>query len=176
MFKNIFRRRRNLAGPFDGIFENVADAVHHGAILTVVDATATQRGDATYMSGAKIDGTHEGSICVGSGVDGGAVCWISRTGTVKGNITAGSVYIEGKVEGVVRAKRVVIDGQGRLNGAVVTEQLIVRNPTLATVNSRLMSQAVERELAVRREAQNKAAVEAETADSHLSVVATGGRQ
>ncbi len=90
-------------------------------------------GDARNIT--KIDGRYEGKIEVGNGIDSETVLWISKTGHITGGAVAEQVFIEGKVDGEVRAKVVVIDGAGHIGGKVTCQLLICQNPDEADIRA-----------------------------------------
>ena len=90
-------------------------------------------GDARNIT--KIDGRYEGRIEVGNGIDSETVLWVAKTGHITGGAVAEQVFIEGKIDGEVRAKVVVIDGAGRIGGKVMCQLLICQNPDEADIRA-----------------------------------------
>jgi cytoskeletal protein CcmA (bactofilin family) len=83
-----------------------------GAVVQSLLATNTQfQGDLDAVGGIKIEGTVAGSVRVSEGV-------LVLTGTIRGDVFAETVFIDGNVDGSLCATRVLMGSNGHVQGTV----------------------------------------------------------
>ncbi len=88
---------------------------------TVIGADAKFKGELAFEGGVRVDGTFEGSIKTPGKV------LISQKGTMKAEIEAGSITVEGNVQGNLNAQdRVELNASCKLNGDIKASKLIVK--------------------------------------------------
>lgn len=83
-----------------------------GGVVHSLLASSTQfQGDLDAVGGIKIEGTVAGSVRVSEGV-------LVLTGTIRGDVFAETVFIDGNVEGSLCATRVLMGSNGHVQGTV----------------------------------------------------------
>ncbi|MDH4121880.1 MAG: polymer-forming cytoskeletal protein [Deltaproteobacteria bacterium] len=83
------------------------------------------KGSIQFEGSLRVDGKIEGHITAKDGVE--HVLVISRDGEVKGNLTAGSVIINGRVKGHVKAShRTEVLKHGNLSGDILTDEILIQ--------------------------------------------------
>jgi len=87
---------------------------------TVIGADATFKGELSFKGSVRIDGTFEGGIKTPGTV------FISQTGKVKAEISAGDIKVDGKVEGNMTSEgRIQLNASCKLVGDVKAGKLLV---------------------------------------------------
>lgn len=76
----------------------MVDTVRPEEFATVIGADAQFKGELTFQGGVRIDGQFEGAITTPGRV------LVSREGKVKAEIKAGSIVVEGSIEGNVSVR------------------------------------------------------------------------
>lgn len=72
----------------------------------------------------------EGTVDFSGTIDGNIRCdvlTLREQGTVKGEVTANSVYIQGTVKGLIRAKNVNLQATCKVEGIIIHEQLSIED-------------------------------------------------
>ena len=87
---------------------------------TVIGADATFKGELSFQGSVRIDGTFEGGIKTPGSV------FISQTGKVKAEISAGDIKVDGSVEGNMTSEgRIQLNASCKLTGDVKAAKLHV---------------------------------------------------
>ncbi|MGH7151888.1 MAG: bactofilin family protein [Planctomycetota bacterium] len=87
---------------------------------TIIGPDAVLKGEISFESGLRVDGTFEGKVKTKGTVS------ISSKGKVKGEIEAGHVILEGEIEGNVAAQeRVELRETARMKGDLLAAKLLV---------------------------------------------------
>jgi len=87
---------------------------------TVIGADATFKGELSFQGSVRIDGNFEGGIKTPGSV------FISQTGKVKAEISAGDLKVDGSVEGNISSEgRIQLNASCKLVGDVKAAKLLV---------------------------------------------------
>lgn len=106
------------------LYPSVSAAVKAMAIGSVLASNSLSTGLIKCTTGVKIDGRHFGDVVVdGSDM---AVCWISPAATIRGQICAPVVYVEGAVHGDIFADRVIVMRGGVVDGDIYAVETMVQ--------------------------------------------------
>lgn len=88
---------------------------------TVIGSDAKFKGELAFEGGVRIDGQFEGSIKTPGKV------LVSQKGSMKAEIEAGNITVEGKVEGNLNAQdRIELNASCKLNGDIKATKLVVK--------------------------------------------------
>lgn len=88
--------------------------------LTIIGADTHIEGKMKFQKGAKINGRFDGDIT------GPGELRVSNNATCRANIDAGSVSVDGTIEGNVNAKdRVALNNGGRVKGDIVAAKMVM---------------------------------------------------
>lgn len=71
-----------------------------------------------------------GSIEIEGEIEGNVTCdhvSIRRTGSVKGDVTADEIQVDGEINGLVKGKNIVLAESGRVTGVIMYEALSVKD-------------------------------------------------
>ena len=82
-------------------------------VRSLVSADVTFRGNMHVKNGIKIEGTVDGNVEVETGV-----LWVEQGGFVSGDIMAETAFINGRVDGKVCCKQILVGPSGRISGSV----------------------------------------------------------
>jgi cytoskeletal protein CcmA (bactofilin family) len=86
-------------------------------IDTLIGKAARVQGDLEFAGGLHLDGTITGNVRAAP-IDGSSLS-VSETGSIEGNVEAGSVMLSGSVRGdIVASGRVVLKATARVQGNV----------------------------------------------------------
>ena len=97
------------------------------------------RGDLNTKGGLKVDGSIIGIVNADSVV-------LGQTGSVKGNITAKKIIVEGKIEGNLRAEEIVeIKSTGKVLGEIFAKKISIMEG--GAVNAKVEMKVDESEIA-----------------------------
>lgn len=88
--------------------------------LTIIGADTHIEGKMKFQKGAKVNGRFDGDIT------GPGELRVSNNATCRANIDAGSVSVDGTIEGNVNAKdRVALNNGGRVKGDIVAAKMVM---------------------------------------------------
>ena len=100
------------------------DALKQKRVTSRLAVNASNIGDLMMEGGLQVLGAHEGDVTV---TGEASVVWVCETGCIKGNIDAPQVYIQGRVQGSVRADMVVLEGKGAVEGEILANRVLLRS-------------------------------------------------
>ena len=106
----------------NSLFVSAEDAAKRGRITSRLAAGGNSTGNLHLKNGLHVMGNHEGNIICENGV-----VWISDCASIKGNVSAQSVYIQGKVDGGVKSELLVVQGKGCVSGEIYTNRILYRD-------------------------------------------------
>jgi len=72
----------------------------------------------------------DGSIEIEGEIEGDVTCGnvtIRRTGSVKGDVTADNIQVDGEINGLVKGKNIILAESGRVTGVLMYEALSVKD-------------------------------------------------
>ena len=84
-----------------------------GFVRSLISDGVEFHGNVRVKDGIKIEGFVNGNVEVASGV-----LWIDGGGAVTGDIVADTAFINGRVDGTVRCRQILVGPSGRINGRV----------------------------------------------------------
>ena len=88
--------------------------------MTVIGADTHIEGKMTFQKGAKINGKLDGEVT------GPGELTVSNNAVCRANVDAGSVNVNGSIEGNVRAKdKVALNNGGRVKGDIVAAKMVM---------------------------------------------------
>ena len=102
----------------------IEQAVKEGRVKSLLAADAISNGKHDLKDGVKIDGQYDGAISVSNKR---GVIWVSESARVKGALSAQVIYVEGRVQGDLRASTLVIKGGGVVEGRIFADNVILRD-------------------------------------------------
>lgn len=84
-----------------------------GFVRSLINGGVELHGNLRVKDGIKVEGFVNGNVEVASGV-----LWIDSGGAVTGDIVADTAFINGRVDGTVRCRQILVGPSGRINGRV----------------------------------------------------------
>src|SRR5262245_26757061 len=97
-----------------------------------LDSGSHLRGELHFEDTFRIDGRRTGKV------DSDGDLYVGEQGEVQGEVRVGRLFVTGKVQAVVQAKRVEIAAGGQLRGEVVTPCLVIDEGAIFEGQSRMV--------------------------------------
>ncbi|MBU0728898.1 MAG: polymer-forming cytoskeletal protein [Proteobacteria bacterium] len=107
---------------------NSINTAERDAITSIIDKNMTIVGDITFSGKARVDGRIEGTVR-------GEYLILSETGSIKGDIDAGTVACYGKIEGNIKTDKFYARNPTHVTGKLETGDLTVESG--ATINGEI---------------------------------------
>jgi cytoskeletal protein CcmA (bactofilin family) len=98
----------------------VTTSHNNGEIPSIIAADLKIVGNLICGGSIEIEGEIEGNVTCGQ-------VTVRRTGSVKGDVTADVIHVDGEINGLVKGRDIVLSESGRVTGVIMYESLSVKD-------------------------------------------------
>ena len=131
LLHTVLRQTEYTRLPSGAILADEAEAILTGRVRSCLGKDLQNTGHIKDRHGLKVDGHQEGNVTLEAG---DAVLWVGVAGVVIGDVCASQVYVSGILRGTVRARTLIVENAGVVDGTVYADEVLIRNPSRTRAN------------------------------------------